>query len=211
MPTPVSELVQQVREEYGFDQTPETVLRWLNQAHRQMVVRSQLLVASVTIGETATGVTEFDVPANVVSLQSLSIGGFPQTRASYQDILNLRSSTVQLWNSESVGVFAPFHNAFGGLTLALYPEFDAGLEIQAIGPIRPGSLTLASSVATPEEYDEALLCGAAAKGFMRDDEQFGQAQALQQVFEAGCTELRRQVRQRVSSGVAQIKVQGVNG
>lgn len=203
----VSDLIEQVREEAGFDVTVAAALRTMTQRHRKMVVRARLLRDAVELGPTILGQAAYTLPGEIVELEQLKVDGVLWRRAGARTLSELQGEIRRLVGSG--GVYAQWPTAAGVEQVTLYPAPErAGLSLAGLAIVRPDDLTLAGSPIVPAEYYEALVEGTVAALLARVDERLGDADRYEARFNAATEELRRMVLGRLRSGPGQIKVVG---
>lgn len=203
-PTPVQKFVDRLRDEFVFDASDAALARWLDGRHRTMCVDSECLRAKVNLGVT-DGTGTIAVPRWVIRMLEVTVGGATYKLIARRDLALLNSGMEYLTGSGSV--FVSDANFLGEDEIALYPVPDAGLEVVGFASARPAPLELDGVVQVPNEYNEALLFGAAAVGLRVDPEQSGEADRLDALFYAAVQKLRKQTMRRMRSGPAQIRVQ----
>lgn len=211
--TEVAELVQDVLVEGGFDVPTTRILRWLNTSHRTMVVRAQCFRRSLELGPTVALQQDYVMPAEVVELTEVVVAGFVYGEGRHQDIANGAAS--RLWLGRLGGISTRDDDSAGLPHLALYPiPTTSGEPITCMAVCLPPNLSESddTTLKIPKHFQDALVNGAVAIGLARVENRPDLAVPKQQAFEAACTELEAQTRNRFRgrTGPVQIRVQGIN-
>lgn len=208
----VPALITAVLTEGNFDNGEEAVLRWLNGAHRLMVVRSTCFRKRVEIGLTVQGQSSYPLPSEITQVREVLVNGIIWGQGRHSDIA--ASQQNWLWITGTHSVTTQDSDAEGNDQIALVPTpVESGDVVEAYAVCRPPDLSKTddSTLKTPPEFDEALIAGAIATGLSRTAMRPELARNFQQTFEAGCTELLRDVRKRFrGSGQTQARVSGYN-
>lgn len=209
MPT-LTTLIGQVKSEGGFDVDDATVAGWVNERHREAVVRAKWLMAEVNLGQLEDVYGRYALPANVAEVDALtvvpgsqSLGYTFDSPPRYQ-----RISTEELWAVKrgelslegDGGVFAPGFGQAGEKLIEIYPVVvDGGQALVGLASLIPEVLVGSSSVLVPDDLVGGLKDGAVALGLARVDERLDSAGVFEQRFVAMVEELRRRKNRRLSS------------
>lgn len=208
MPVTAQQLVDEFLGQWSFDVDQAEALRWLDRRHKKMVRRSRCNVKLVSVGVTVVGQAEY--PLRVIEAFQVTVNGVPYGKAPRKAQAAYAAGRLR-WAPVDQGLFFPTADASGVSQIGLIPPPDtAGLAIQAFAAVAATDLVLASPLLIDEDFHEALQEGMAATGFARDSEQLPSADRNEARFDLACEEYRREVKRRMRSGPAQIRVQGVN-
>lgn len=201
----VSELLEQVLEEGGFDISAAAALRTFNQQHRKMVVRSRCLRREMPIGVTIVDEHAYELDPDIIEVVGLTVDEKPWRRTGARSWAALRGQVP----SARGGFYAQWPDLGGNEQLVLFPAPSvAGLEIRALAAVRPQDLVATDRPQVPPEYHEALVDATVGALVGRVDERLGDAAAWRSAFDAAIEELRRDTRSRLRSGPGQIQVVG---
>jgi hypothetical protein len=210
----VAELVTDVLTEASFDATETQALKWLSRAHALMCVRSTILRKNLNLGLTEENVSTYDLPAEVVQILELRVGGVPYGQGTHTDIAYDALSYLWIQGIPGSGLGVQEASAEGVDQIALVrrpAEAPGGLPIELYAVCRPGPLVSGedSTVKVPDEFTDALVSGACATALARVEARPDLASSFQAQFDAGCAELLKQVRKRYrGSASPQIRVVG---
>lgn len=213
----VAQLVEQVLTEGQFDATNPQVLRWLSVRQRQMCRRSKCYRKTLSIGPTVNGQASYTLPAEVVEILQVTVGGIVYGHMRHTD--PPEGAKGWIWLGGEGGVAGREDDASGAQQLRIYPAPATGsspepgqtLELWAV--VRPPDLVegTESTLVIPGEYMDALVSGAIATGLLRTENRPDLASTFEQVFDTGCSELLQQSNRRFrGTGPAQIRVAGIN-
>lgn len=197
------QIVTAVVNRYGFDITEDEALDLLNERHRTMCVRAELLIPRRTVGTTVAGEADYTLTSLVADVKEVILDGTPIDFApefitDAYDLLGTGGYTY--WS---------FHpKASGGANLHLTPApSEDGLLLEARVVERPEDLALTQEPLVPQEYHRALREGVAASLMAEDAEQAAVADRLEARFDNACEELRRQLRRGRRAGPARIRLE----
>lgn len=131
-------MVDAVLAQGGFDtaQAPRTmILGWLNEVVGELVVRSKWRRASVAVGTTVAGTSQYPAAASLVEADTVRVGTARANRVSTEQMEDLRSGDSYLYSGRTV--FAPYYSGDGSVEgFDIYPTpTEAGLAIVAQGAI----------------------------------------------------------------------------
>lgn len=193
----VPALIAAVLKEGDFDVDEPTALRWLSDAHRLMVKRSECYRRRISLGETVASQGSYSLPEEVVEVIEVLVGGLPYGRGRHSDI----AAWAQGWLMMSGigGIAVEDESSGGAYELALVPPpIEGGAPIEVYAVCRAPALlaTDDTTLKVPPEYDPALIAGAFSTGLARDEGRSDLAAGWRAEFEAGCVELRREVTKR---------------
>ena len=201
-----SDLVGQVRDEWGVDATDTQIVAALNQRHRRMVARTGCYRKDLSIGPGVAGQEAYAIPAEVLEVAVIDVDGLPWQRAPIIDFRKVKSGRLQLLGGG--GVFAQGSTSAGAEEVRLYPTPAAGAVLTATAAVRaPELVSGGQAPVVPPEFFEDLVAGAAGVLFGRMDNRLDMAATLDAKFDAACEELRRTVRKRLSTGPARIRIE----
>ena len=208
----VAQLVEQVLSEGELDAAKSQALRWLTVRQRQMCRRSRWLRKTITLGAVTGGVGTYTVPAEVVEILEVRLGGVVYGHARHVD--PAEGAQGYVWLGGAGGIAGREDTSAGAQVLRLYPTPTASgavLEIYAV--CRPPDLAEGSdsTLVIPGEYCDALVAGAIATAYLRLENRPDLASPHETVFNDGCGELTQQSNRRFrGTGPAQIRVAGIN-
>lgn len=217
MSTTVAELVAAVIEDGQFDATEAQVLRWLTVRQRQMCARAGSYRKAITLGTTTVGVDSYAVPAEVVEILQLTVGGYVYGVARHQDFA--RGERGWLLLSGEGGVAGRDDTAGGEQRLKLFPtpaegtSPEPGAEVVAYCVCLPPDIATGqdATIVIPGDYVDALVAGAISTGMLRSEDRVDLASANEQIFQGGCRELIRATNRRYrGSEPPTLRVVGIN-
>lgn len=205
----VADMVDAVRVEGNFDIDEPRALRWLSDAHRRMCTRATCIRRRVQLGPSVKEQAAYAVPAQVVQILEVLVGGQKYDMGRHSDI----SVGQYLW-IDGPGVTAEDATEAGASQLSLVPvPSEDGLSIEVFAVCRASALLVAddTTLGVPAEFDQDVVAGAIAIGLAREAMRPDLAQSFQAQFDSACTELLKSTRRRFrGSGPTQIRVQGYN-
>jgi hypothetical protein len=202
----VGDLVDQIKDEAGFDATDTAVLRWLNARHRRMIARSRCLKATVSVGTTVANQSSYPIDTGTIEVYEVQVGGTAYLRVGRDDAANASAGRLYMNNA----FYANSDNS-GVSELTLYPAPETGGDaISMYAAILPPDLGLEDYTMVPIDFQDALVEGAIATGMARDIEQVAVADRFEARFDQACEELRRRVNSRIGGGGLQVRVVGIN-
>jgi hypothetical protein len=208
MPVTAQQLVDEFLGQWNFDVSEAEALTWLDRRHKKMVRRSRCNLKTVAVGTTTAGVSDYAIKA--VEIMQVLVDGVPFGKAP-RSAQNAYSRGRLVWTPADEGLFVSTANGSGVSEVGLIPPpTQTGLAIQAFAAMPATDLVLASTLLVDDDYHEVLQEGMAATGYARDVEQLPSADRCEARFDAGCEEYRREIKRRMRSGPAQIRVRGVN-
>jgi hypothetical protein len=224
--SPVNELIEAILGEGAFDASEQQALRWLDRRHKLMCSRSKCLRKTISLGATVAGQVAYPLPKEVQEIRELTVAappslgypagvGVPYGVGRTSDLAQGALSYIWLggiYLAAGGGIFTRDMSAAGEDLVALFPTpTEGGLAITLKTVCRPATLVLGGNVATPPEYDDALVAGAIATGLARLEARPDLAVPNESLFAAACTELTREVNARYrGAGPARIRVMGFN-
>lgn len=213
----VAQLVEQVVTEAQFDCTNAQALRWLTVRQRQMCRRSKWYRKTLNIGPTVNKQASYSVPAEVVEILQVTVGGQVFGHMHHTD--PPEGAKGWIWLGGEGGVAGREDSSTGEAQLRLYPipetntSIETGVALEVWAVCRPPDLVEGqdSTLVIPGEYADALVSGAIATGMLRTESRPDLASAFEQIFDAACSELLQQSNRRFrGTGPAQIRVAGIN-
>jgi hypothetical protein len=199
MPETVSGLVGEIVAQGSFDATNTEVLAWLNRRHKEMVCRARGYRKALSLGNTVAAQQEYTVPAGVVELYDVSVGGLPYGKGRRSDIVE--NAQGWLWLSGPGGEVIESASSSAVTTLALVPVPSSGGDaIAAFAAVAPPDLLIDNSVplVVDDEFVEGLLAGVFATALNRPNEGRSDLAAAQQgIFEDYVSRYSRRVARRL--------------
>lgn len=214
----VEQLVNGVLEDGQMDLSQEQALRMLNARHRKMVARARAYRQMLNIGNTAAGVSSYPLPAGIVEILQVTVGGYVYGQARHNDFAEGELGYV--WLGGGMGGIAGREDTAAGVAqLRIFPAPKAGespgpgAEISVYAAVEPGVLSIGAdaNIAIPDEFEDQLVAGALATAFLRIESRPDLAAQHEAVFEEGCQELLRVVNRKFrGSGPARIRIVGIN-
>ena len=203
----VAAMVDAVMNEGNFDITEAQALRWLTRAHRRMCSRANCIRRRIDIGP-ADDRDSYDLPAEVVQLREVLVGGEPYGTGIHADV-----AVGQYLLIDGPGVTAEDATPGGAAQLVLIPAPAPGVSIQVFAYCRAEPLVVGddTTLGIPEEFDQDVIAGAVAWGLQFEAMRPDLAPEFWTQFNEGCTELLKSTRRRFRGpGPTQIRVQGLN-
>lgn len=211
----VAAMVSSVLTEAVFDVTEPQALKWLTQAHRLLVIRSECFRKMLSLGNTVEGQANYAIPAEVLEIREVLVNGVPYGNGRHSDVA--ASVLSYIWFQNLIaggGVSAPEYTEAGLEELSLVPvPKESGLPIVVYAICRAPALLTAddTTLKTPVEFDDAIIAGAIATGLTRVENRPDLAAPHNATFEAAATALLRQQRRRQRGpGPRQLRVVGCN-
>lgn len=193
----------------GFDNTDDEILAWADERQKEMVAAARARRERVAVGNTVADQASYAMPAGIVEIYEVTVGGSPYGRSPHTDIAQANQADL-VWVGNGLYVADADSSAVDKITLIPTPE-ESGTAIEIYAAIRPVTLTLAGTVFIPDEFVRYLRYGMLASGWDENAEDTGTAERFEQRFEQGVERYRRWVARRFrGSGPAQIRVKGFN-
>jgi hypothetical protein len=213
-----SQLVAKVVTEGGFDTaasdtTSDTVLSWINEMYREMVVSAEWLRSERQLGVTVVGQDLYDLADDVIRISKVAVNGDSSWKiVAAEELLDLKwQGDVALWSAPGV-VAQVYDEVTGKQKLQLWPAPQAaGYAIQALASILPAPLTTTPTDTPPllpVDVHEAIADGAIGLGRLRIDERDDLAEPYLQKFQAAVGKLVKRRRSRIQDGAWQAGVGG---
>ena len=215
----VSQLVDDVITEGGFDVDTTRALRWLNRRWRFMVSEARAYRKTVTVATTSAGAAFY--PFSPVEAYSFEVAGVPFGKARRPDIYGYSQGTL-VWTSASGlnggGLIVTDASSAGarGITLIPTPTTD-GDAITSFAALLPPDLTSDSTgdallaAVLEGDFADELVAGAVATGMQRSEARPDLGATFEAQFQSGVERLRLRERRRLRGpGPAQIRILGVN-
>lgn len=210
----VSQLVDDVITEGGFDVDTPRALRWLNRRFKFMVGEARAYRKVVSVATTVAGQAFYAF--SPVEAYTFEINGVPYGKARRADIYDNAQGTL-IWEGAG-GLIVGGADATGAKGITLIPTpTQAGLAITSFAAVVPADLTADAAGDTllaailDGEFADELVSGAIATGHLRVDGRPDLAAPHEQVFAGGVERLRMRTKRRYrGGGPAQIRIQGVN-
>lgn len=191
-----SEIALRVKRQFGDEAgaqiTDSDILRWVNDAQREIAVHNDLLqtIATTTV---VANEDQYPLPPDVLTLRSVRFGGRKLAHLSQGEVSNFIQSSGAGAGSESTGT--PTHYSSWGLKIDLYPtpasaNLTAGEKLQIYYTRQP--TPMASLVETPElplQYHNRIVEYCIAQSHELDDNAESYKQKMQQ-FKEGVDQLK---------------------
>lgn len=200
------QVIDEFISQWGFDVSASEALAWLKPRYRTIVRRSRCDVYTGNAGVTVAG--QSDYVLDVVELFEVTVGGVPYHKAPHRSQVDALRGRLR-WTPRDDGLYVVSANSLGNLTLGLIPTPDtSGLAIRVFAayPAATNILALSTVLHIDDAFVPTLQEGMAATGYARDAEQMAAADRCEARFDAGCEEYRRDVKRRMRSGPAQIRI-----
>jgi hypothetical protein len=212
-----SQLVAKVVTEGGFDTaasdtTSDTVLSWINEMYREMVVSAEWLRSERQLGVTVVGQDLYDLADDVIRISKVAVNGDSSWKiVAAEELLDLKwQGDVALWSAPGV-VAQVYDEASSKQKVQLWPAPQvAGYAIQVLASILPAALTTTPDTTPllPVDVHEAVADGAIGLGRLRVDEREDLAAPYMQKFQAAVGKLVKRRRSRIQDGAWQAGVGG---
>ncbi len=210
----VAAILTAIMTEGNFDVTEAAALRWATQAHRLLCVRSLCIRKRLDIGPTVAEQSNYELPVELLQIKEVTVAGVPFGTGKHPDIAGNALHYIWITGYPGTGVTAPDSTPGGAEQIALVPTpSESGLPINVYCVCRPGQLVVGddTTLGCPVEFDDTVIAGAIATGLEREAMRPDLAASYRQTFEAGCTELLKQVRRRHRGpGPTTIRIHGYN-
>lgn len=186
----------------GVDVSNADALTLLNSVYTAAVAGGRWRMSDgYSLGNTTAGVATVALPAEVVEVDGLKVGGAPYRRVGIREAWQLTYATGPdaLYLSPGVpGVFSPEFDAAGVQQVSLYPIPTTVAAVTALAVLEPTALTGAGGNNTilPADLDPRLVDAAInlGKGRVNGDQQAAQAAVQQQDDLAQALQRRRNSR-----------------
>jgi hypothetical protein len=191
--TTAGDLVNEVITRVGFDVSPDEGLAALNERHKTMCVRAEVLRSPIAL-VTVAGQSDYTLPTNAADVDRVLVDGQDATFAP------------DVAHGYGCG-WAVVAQADGTSTLRILPAPDQdGQAVSVVAVIRPDDLTATDAPLVPPEFYRQLREGVAATFYADEPEQMSVADRMEARFDTACQELRTQLRRGRRAGPAQIRV-----
>ena len=209
------EIIAAVLAEGGFDQSSANqsaavVLGWVNDARRKAIEDAKWLKATVSLGPTVAGQSQYAVTEDVVDLLMLQVGGgVPWLRISMEDLEALHAGSGTI--SGAPGAYAPNFESDADAVVDLWPApATAGEAITGVAAITPLDIVAGGTEATvklPKRFHRDICVhGAIAEGKLLVEEDPEAAAISKGIYEAAVELLRRRANSRIGSGPQTVKL-----
>jgi hypothetical protein len=202
------ELKATVAEEHGFDVTPATVEKWINERYATLVVRAQWRLAEYDLGQTVAAQPDYEIDSDVQDLAYIYVGDSdPWLQVAPREMRRLQTGTD--WLEGEPGAFAPAYSGDGNTAyLRLYPTPDtADLSIVGFAALPPAPLVNdTDEPIVPADFHLAIAYGAIGVGLKLDAETLQQASYFDTFFESEVERLRRRRISRIGSGPTRMRI-----
>src|SRR6266550_6282048 len=71
----LAQLRSRVKDQATFSETDAVIDQWLNEKHKQLIVESDWDTRIASLGTTVAAQTDYDLPADVVEIEGLTVDG----------------------------------------------------------------------------------------------------------------------------------------
>jgi hypothetical protein len=207
-----AQLRSRVKDQATFAEQDSVINEWLNEKHKQLVVKAKWDTRIVTLGSTVVGQSDYPLDSNIFDLEKLKVGVRRYRGTGIDELWDLgdEGSGVSL-NPGVGGVFAITYTSDGTAQFTLAPTPEGAESIQALALYVPADLADdASYPIVPEDLHENIADGAIALGYRLRAENSQEAAEFEARFETAIGELRARKNMRGQSGPVQIGVKGVH-
>lgn len=170
----------------------ETILRYLQEAEREMCKRTHVILSTSLTAAVTAGTKTVVLPANVIQVLAARISG--ETRPMRQ----MRAEHFEA-HDQTVSTGTPrfYTMGLGNKRLTLYPEPDANVTVEYLAAIYPSSqFDESSDPGIPEEHHHALGSYAAYRCLRTKDpdgEELQEHQAYRAEWELYLRDLKREL------------------
>lgn len=208
----VQRLVNAVIEDADFDATPAQALRWLNTRQQLMCERTLCYRKTLSLGNTVSGQDVYSLPAGVVRLLQVSVGGLTYEHATHGDFSALGNGFEWLVGEPGMsgGVAGREDSAAGTTQLRVFPvPGETPLAIAVYAAMIAPDLVVGedNTLVIPPQFYDGLVEGAIATGSARGEARTDLAAQFEEKYAAACQELKLATRVKFRrSGPAQIRV-----
>lgn len=214
----VAQLVASVLEDGQFDASEAQALRWLNTRHRQLCARTRCYRRVLDLGATVGGKSAYALPAGVVEILQVNIGGLPYGASRHSDFAEGERGYIWLGGGEG-GIAGRDDSESGQQLLRIFPAPqvaltpEPGSEITVYAAMQPPPLVVGqdSTIKVPDDYFDALVSGAIATGMLRVETREDLAAPHEQIFTTAVGELLRATNRKYrGAGPARVRILGIN-
>lgn len=203
-----AQLRSRVKDQATFAETDAVIDEWVNEKHKQLVVKSRWDTRGYSPGSTVIGQADYDMDPNVVDLDKLIVGSKQYRPTGQDEIWELQNTDATLVPGVA-GVFAVTYKADGTAQFTLYPTPDQAAVIETLSIFTPADLANDGDYPiVPEDYHESIADGAIALGYRLRAENSQEAAEFEQRFQTAIGELKARKNMRGGGGPVQIGVRG---
>lgn len=203
-----AQLRSRVKDQATFSETDAVIDEWVNEKHKQLVVKAKWDTRIADLGSTVVGQADYSFDPNIVDLEKLRVGGSRYRATGIDEIWDLQETDATLVPGVP-GVYAITYKSDGTPQFTLYPAPDAVASMSGLAIFTPADLTNNSDYPiVPEDFHEAIADGAIALGYRLRSEDAQEAADFENRFQAAIVELRVRKNTRGGSGPVQIAVKG---
>src|SRR4051812_42396130 len=87
-----AQLRSRVKDQATFAEADTTIDEWINEKHKQLVVKAKWDTRIVTVGSTAAGVTEYALDPNIIDVEKVRVGGRRYRSTGIDEIWDLQDT-----------------------------------------------------------------------------------------------------------------------
>ena len=203
-----AQLRSRVRDQATFGEPDDVIDQWVNEKHKQLVVKAKWDTRGAQLGNTVIGQADYTLDPNIVDLEKLKVGTKRYRGTGIDEMWDLQNTDATLVPGVA-GVFALTYGSDGTPQFSLYPTPDAVAAIGALAIYTPGDLTADGDYPiVPEDLHEAIADGAIALGYRLRSENAQEAAEFETRFQTAIGELRARKNTRGAGGPVQIGIRG---
>lgn len=204
-----SEAVSQLRTTAGFSVPQPTAQQLIHERHSRLAVESKWSRGVVDLGPTVLDQADYLLPDTVAYIEHLTLGTDPLVPEGLESLGRIRGGS---YHQGARGVFAEGVNADGLSIITLSPTPVEVQTLTAVCVIDPGAGIIETDAFTiPSDFHRAIVEGAIADLLRMKDENWRDAAAADERFEAAVQRLSRRRNARGRPGPFQAKVAGYTG
>lgn len=181
---------RQFGDEVGSQITNDDVIRWINDAQRDIAIKNNLLQVKAT-NDILTGQSDYPVPENILDFHSIKYNGTVLTGLSIQEADDFTDSTT-------VATGTPTHYWHFASTLTLYPTPDTNINsgLKLFYYRQPTAVVNVEDIPElPAQYHNRLVDYCIAQAYELDSD-MGSYQAKMGMFMSGIDALRANSQQQ---------------
>lgn len=203
-----AQLRSRVKDQATFAETDAVIDQWVNEKHKQLVVKAGWDTRIADLGSTVVNQADYTFDSNIVDLDKLRVGSIRYRGTGIDEIWDLQNTTATLVAGVA-GVFAITYKADGTPQLTLYPTPTAVAAMSGLAIFTPADLTNDGDYPiVPEDLHENIGDGAIALGYRLHSENAQEAADFETRFQTAIGELRARKNKRGGGGPVQIGVKG---
>jgi hypothetical protein len=205
----VAGIIDAIVTEGGFDTSAvdtsrAVVLGWVQTRYDGALSASRYRKMAVEFGPTVVGQAQYAVPAHVLDLSRLRVGGSkPWLRVTLTELWEIQAGAS--WVYDAAGVFAPNFEVDGDQVVELYPApGKAGDAISTVCEVTDTTALADSGASTPnipaDLHRPILVKGGIAEGLSTIEKRPDLAASFESEAAAAIKELKRRANSRIGSG-----------